>query len=92
VTNRITPVSLSQSIRAHVAQAARCGNCEQPFQFGRKAKGVVGIPNGGGYSIYVLCSPCARLFKRDGAAGIPTAVRDAQLATLLQFAPSKGTA
>lgn len=79
-------------LRKHACIGASCGNCRKPFAAARKVKGVVGIPNGAGYSIYVLCRPCARRFKRQGPSGIPNAVRDAELATLLRFMPTKGRA
>lgn len=79
-------------IRGHSCSGARCGNCHEPLSSTRPAKGIVGIPNGAGYSIYVLCRHCGRRFKRKGSAGIPNAVRDAKLATLLYFMPAKGRA
>jgi hypothetical protein len=79
-------------VRTHTAAGAKCGNCGEPFGVARTVKGIVGIPNGAGYSMYVLCHPCARRFKRSGPAGIPHAVRDAMLATLLRFTPARGTA
>lgn len=85
-------VCLVDWLRTHSAIGAKCGNCGKPFTAARTFKGIVGIPNGAGYSIYVLCRPCARRFKRQGPTGIPNAVRDAKLATLLYFMPTKGRA
>jgi hypothetical protein len=79
-------------VRKHSAIGAKCGNCGKPFMVARTAKGIVGIPNGAGYSMYVLCRPCARRFKRIGPAGIPHAVKDAMLATQLYYTPARGTA
>ena len=83
---------LADWLRKHSAVGAKCGNCGKPFRVVRTAKGIVGVPNGAGYSLYVLCRPCARRFKRCGAAGIPHAVKDAILATLLHFVQPRGTA
>jgi hypothetical protein len=79
-------------LRTHTCVGAKCGNCRDPFTATGTAKGIVGIPNGAGYSIYVLCRRCARRFKRQGPTGIPKAVKDAELATLLYFMPTKGRA
>ena len=92
MTNLNNAAVLADWIRTHTAVGAKCGNCGKPFQAVRTAKGIVGIPNGAGYSIYVFCRPCARRFKRSGAAGIPHAVKDAKLAALLRFTPAGGTA
>jgi hypothetical protein len=84
--------ALADWVRKHSAVGAKCGNCGKPFQIARTAKGIVYIPNGAGYSIYVLCRPCARRFKLYGPSGIPHAVNDARLAALLHFTPARGTA
>lgn len=83
---------LADWIRRQSAVGAKCGNCAKPFTAARTPKGVVGIPNGSGYSIYVLCRPCAHRFKRNGPAGTPHAVKDAILATRLHFTPARGRA
>jgi hypothetical protein len=92
MTPKKNPIVLADWVRTHSAIGAMCGNCGTPFTLARTAKGVVGVPNGAGYSIYVLCHPCARRFKRHGAAGIPNAVNDARLSTLLWFTPARGRA
>jgi hypothetical protein len=92
MTEQNNAAVIANWVRKHSAVGAKCGNCGIPFKAVRTAKGIVGIPNGAGYSIYVLCRPCARRFKRRGPAGIPHAVKDAMLATLLWFAPTRGTA
>jgi len=92
MTNPLNAAVLANRLRTHAAIGAKCGNCEMPFTTSNTAKGVVGVPSGAGYSIYVLCRPCARRFKRHGAAGIPNAVTDARLAALLWFTPARGRA
>ena len=92
MTNQKNTVVLADWYRRQSAVGAKCGNCGKPFMAVRTAKGIVGIPNGAGYSMYVLCRPCARRFKRSGPAGIPHAVKDSILATLLHFAQPRGTA
>jgi hypothetical protein len=91
MTDQNKAAVLADWVRTHSAVGAKCGNCGKSFQVVRTAKGIVGIPNGAGYSIYVLCRPCARRFKRCGPAGIPHAVNDAKLATVLYFTPARGT-
>jgi hypothetical protein len=85
-------VTMEDWFRTHSAEGAKCGNCNEHFTATQKAKGVATIPNGAGCSMYVLCRPCARHFLLRGLAGIPNAVNDARLATLLHFMPPKGTA
>lgn len=92
MTDQNNAAALADWVRTHSAGGAKCGNCGKPFIVVRTAKGIVGIPNGAGYSFYVLCRPCARRFKRSGAAGIPHAAKDAMLATLLHLTPARGTA
>jgi hypothetical protein len=84
-------VTMADWLRTHSGEDAKCGNCAMAFTATQKAKGVVTIPNGAGCSMYVLCRPCARHLRRRGLAGIPNAVNDARLATLLHFMPAKGT-
>lgn len=79
-------------LRTHSCVGAKCGNCGKSFTVARAVKGIVGIPNGAGYSVYVLCRRCARRFKSQGPKGIPNAVRDAKLATRLWFIPARGNA
>jgi hypothetical protein len=62
------------------------------FAVVRMAKVVAGISSGAGYSIYALCRLCGRQLERHGPTSIPNPVRDPELATLLRFAPAKGTA
>ena len=90
--DRRNAVALADWVCKHTAVGAKCGNCGMPFTVTEMAKGVVGVPNGAGYSIYALCRLCARRFKRQGTAGIPNAMNDARLATLLWFTPARGTA
>jgi hypothetical protein len=92
MTDQNKAAVFSDWVRKNSAVGAKCGNCGKPFMVARTAKGIVGIPNGAGYSIYVLCRPCARRFKRCGPAGIPHAVKDAMSATQLYFSPARGTA
>jgi hypothetical protein len=83
---------LESWLRTHTCIGATCGNCGIPFTAASTFKGIVGISNGAGYSIYALCRSCARRFKRQGPAGIPNAVNDAKLAALLHFMPARGHA
>jgi hypothetical protein len=92
MTYQLSAVVLTDWFRKHSAIGAKCGNCGKPFVAVRTPKGIVGIPTGAGYSMYVLCRPCARRFKRRGPAGIPFAVKDAILATMLHFTQPRGTA
>ena len=57
MTPKKNPVVLADWVRTHSAIGAMCGNCGTPFTLAKTAKGVVGVPNGAGYSIYVLCTP-----------------------------------
>jgi hypothetical protein len=81
-------------LRMHTCVGARCGECGKPFTSAgaRRFKGLVGVPNGAGYSIYALCRPCARRFRRHGPAAIPNALEDSRLATMLHFMPVRGHA
>lgn len=92
MTNRESIAEIEKWLQTHTCIGAKCGNCEMPFTAAKMAKSVVGIPNGAGCSIYALCRPCARRLKRKGTAGIPNAVKDAKLATLLWFTPARGRA
>ncbi len=58
MTNQKHAAIIADWVRTHSRVGARCGNCGKPFTAARKAKGVAGIPNGAGYSLYVLCRPC----------------------------------
>jgi hypothetical protein len=85
---------LSGWLRTQTCAGAHCGGCGNPFTWtgAGRFRGVAGVPNGAGYSMYALCRRCARQFKRQGpAANFPNAVKDSMLATLLHFLPAKGT-
>lgn len=84
--------TVAEWVRTHSAIGAKCGNCGEPFTVARKAKSLAGIPNGRGQALYVLCRRCSRDFERDGLSGIPNAVNDAKLATMLRFLPAGGAA
>ena len=86
------PPTVADWLRKQSSIGAKCGNCGKPFTVARKPKSVAGFPNGGGQSVYILCRRCSRDFKRDGLSGIPNAVNDAKLATMLRFMPVGGAA
>ena len=92
MTKHKLAATVAEWVRTHSAIGAKCGNCGKPFTVARKPKSVAGIPNGGGQSIYILCRRCSHDFKRDGLSGIPNAVNDAKLATMLRALPVGGTA
>ncbi len=92
MTNQITIGFLENWLHTQIRIGARCGNCDETFTAARPAKGIAGFANGAGQSIYVLCLRCAHRFKRQGPTGIPNAVKDAKLAGLLHFMPTKGRA
>ena len=92
MTKHKLAATVAEWVRTHSAIGAKCGNCGKPFTVARKPKSLAGIPNGGGQSVYVLCRQCSHDFKRDGLAGIPNAVNDANLATMLRFLPAGGAA
>jgi len=92
MTDQNNAAVMADWVHTHSAVGAKCGNCKKPFMVARTAKGIVAVPNGVGYSLYVLCRPCARRFRRCGAAGIPHAAKDAILAALLHFVQPRGTA
>lgn len=83
---------LESWLRTHVVSGAKCGNCYDTFSAARPAKSIASIPNGAGFSIYVLCHRCACQLKHQGLKGIPNAMKDAHLASLLYFMPPKGRA
>lgn len=90
----LKPISAADWLHTQTRPGARCGNCGNSFTCGGagRFKGIAGVPNGAGYSIYALCRTCARKLKRKGPAAIPNAVRDAELAALLYFMPVRGHA
>lgn len=92
MTEHKQAATVAEWIRTHAAIGANCGNCGKPFTVARKPKSLASIPNGHGQSMYILCRHCSRDFKRDGPSGIPNAVNDAKLATMLRFLPAGGAA